>query len=82
MEVAGCRFVLSGGDVVKAAKGKGSGLLDWEFGLCMQNDCRPERLGSGTPLGCSLLIHATKYIALPLITVHLYILSRDEQFLI
>uniref|UniRef100_M8BLD0 Uncharacterized protein n=1 Tax=Aegilops tauschii TaxID=37682 RepID=M8BLD0_AEGTA len=32
VEEKGCRFVLSEGDMVKAAKGKGYTLLDWEFG--------------------------------------------------
>ena len=32
MEAKGCRFMLSEGDMVKAAKGKDYRLLDWEFG--------------------------------------------------
>ncbi|EMS54374.1 hypothetical protein TRIUR3_12643 [Triticum urartu] len=32
VEAKGCRFMLSEGDMVKAAKGKDYRLLDWEFG--------------------------------------------------
>lgn len=54
---------------------KGERLQIVGLGLCMENVCRPDRLGLGTSLGCSLLIQAKSYIALPLTTVHLYILA-------
>lgn len=58
---------------MKAEKGKGSRLLDWDSAWKMFIGLT--WLGLGTSLGCSLLIQAKSYIALPLTTVHLYILA-------